>query len=97
MYFFRDSHGNEVDLLIREQGVLTPVEIKSASTFATDFLREWSAFKPWGSNAWPRAWSSTMAEQRLSVRGLRIQSARRRRPLDHLDCPWREGIGIVIE
>lgn len=34
IYFFRDFHGNEVDLLIREKGSLTPVEIKSAGTFS---------------------------------------------------------------
>jgi uncharacterized protein len=39
VYFFRDSHGNEVDLLIRGKGELTPVEIKSASTFSADFLK----------------------------------------------------------
>lgn len=38
-FFFRDSHGNEVDLLIREKGALTPVEIKSSSTFSTDFIK----------------------------------------------------------
>ncbi|MBW6486626.1 MAG: ATP-binding protein [Syntrophobacterales bacterium] len=43
IYFFRDSHGNEVDLLIRENGALTPVEIKSAATFSRDFISkiEW--------------------------------------------------------
>jgi len=43
VYFLRDSHGNEIDLLIREKGVLTPVEIKSAATFSTTFLKglEW--------------------------------------------------------
>ncbi len=43
MYFFRDSHGNEIDLLVRENGVLTPVEIKSAATFSMDFVKglEW--------------------------------------------------------
>ncbi|MDR2604656.1 MAG: ATP-binding protein [Desulfovibrio sp.] len=43
IYFFRDSRGNEIDLLIREQGVLVPVEIKSAATFSTDFVKrlEW--------------------------------------------------------
>jgi hypothetical protein len=38
-YFYRDSHGNEVDLLIRENGRLTPVEIKSGATFNKDFLK----------------------------------------------------------
>lgn len=39
IFFFRDSHGNEVDLLIREKGTLTPVEIKSSSTFSTNFIK----------------------------------------------------------
>jgi len=39
IYFFRDSKGNEVDLLIRVQGRLLPVEIKSAATFSRAFLK----------------------------------------------------------
>ena len=39
LYFYRDSHGAEVDLIIREGGSLTPVEIKSASTLSMDFLK----------------------------------------------------------
>lgn len=39
LYFYRDTHGNEVDLLIRRGRQLTPVEIKSSSTFSVDFLK----------------------------------------------------------
>jgi len=39
IYFFRDSNGNEVDLIISEQGKLFPIEIKSATTFTKDFLK----------------------------------------------------------
>ena len=46
VYFFRDSHGNEVDLLlIREKGVLMPVEVESASTFSRISSRGWSVFR----------------------------------------------------
>ncbi len=38
LYFFRDTHGNEVDLLIRNGSLLVPVEIKSAETFNGSFL-----------------------------------------------------------
>lgn len=48
VYFYRDSHGNEVDLLIREGGKLTPVEIKSGATFSKDFLRGIENFKALG-------------------------------------------------
>jgi predicted AAA+ superfamily ATPase len=37
LFFYRDSHGNEVDLLVRHAGKLRPVEIKSAATFHSDF------------------------------------------------------------
>ena len=36
LYFFRDAHGNEVDLLIRKSGKLLPVEIKSAAIVERD-------------------------------------------------------------
>jgi len=48
IYFFRDSHGAEVDLLIREKGELVPVEIKSARTFSTDFLKGLKRFRALG-------------------------------------------------
>ncbi len=48
VYFFRDSHGNEVDLLIREKGGLTPVEIKSAATFSPDFVKNLEYFRALG-------------------------------------------------
>lgn len=44
-YFFRDTHGNEVDLLIRDQGRLLPVEIKSAATFSASFLKGIERFR----------------------------------------------------
>ena len=38
-YFWRDNKGNEIDCLIEKSNGLTPVEIKSGSTFTTDFFR----------------------------------------------------------
>ena len=36
LYFYRDTKGNEVDLIIRQQRELKPVEIKAAMTFSPD-------------------------------------------------------------
>jgi uncharacterized protein len=47
-YFYRDTRGNEVDLLIREAGTLTPIEIKSSTTFTPDFLKGIERFKALG-------------------------------------------------
>jgi uncharacterized protein len=45
VYFWRDNHGVEVDLLYPHQGLLHPVEIKSGTTFATDWLRSCDLFR----------------------------------------------------
>jgi len=39
LYFFRDSQGNEVDLIIHRGRSLVPVEIKSAKTWHSSFLK----------------------------------------------------------
>ncbi len=44
MYFFRDSQGMEVDLVLEEPDGLRPVEIKASSTFHADFAKGVQAF-----------------------------------------------------
>ncbi len=39
VYFWRDRSGHEVDILIENGDVLTPVEVKSGQTLASDFTR----------------------------------------------------------
>jgi len=39
MFFFRDSHGNEVDLIMQKGRQLKPVEIKSSQTWHNSFLK----------------------------------------------------------
>ena len=39
LFFYRDTHGNEVDCIIRQNRKLQPIEIKSGATFTTDFLK----------------------------------------------------------
>lgn len=45
LYFYRDSHGNEVDLVIRDGRSLVPVEIKSAATFNDGFYKGIACFR----------------------------------------------------
>ena len=45
LFFFRDNHGTEVDLLFHYGHLLFPVEIKSASTYHEDFTRNIRQFK----------------------------------------------------
>lgn len=72
LYFFRDSHGNEVDLLIREESELTPVEIKSAATFSADFVKGIERFRALGIRRLTSGAVLYNGEQGLNVRGVSI-------------------------
>lgn len=39
LYFFRDQHGNEVDVIYKSANTLIPIEIKAAQTFNNSFLK----------------------------------------------------------
>ena len=39
LYYFRDVHGHEVDLIFQSANTLTPIEIKAGKTFNKDFLK----------------------------------------------------------
>ena len=39
LHFFRDSNGNEIDVVYKSGASLIPMEIKSAQTFVPDFLK----------------------------------------------------------
>jgi hypothetical protein len=72
IYFFRDSNGNEVDLVIREKGALVPVEIKSAGTFSLDFTRGLERFRALGVKRVAAGAVLYNGEQQLSVQGVRV-------------------------
>ena len=82
IYFFRDSHGNEVDLLVREKGVLTPVEIKSAATFSPDFVKGLERFQTLRIKRVAAGTVLYNGEQTFDVRGVRVFN-----PL-HLEDIW---------
>lgn len=45
LFFYRDTHGNEVDLILRRGRTLYPVEVKSASTFTPGHLKGIAQFR----------------------------------------------------
>ncbi|MGB9617034.1 MAG: DUF4143 domain-containing protein [Desulfomonilaceae bacterium] len=82
IYYFRDSHGNEIDLLIRENGTLTPVEIKSAATFSAEFVKRLEWFRTLGIERLNAGVVLYNGEQSFNIRGIRILN-----PL-HVDNLW---------
>jgi len=45
LFFYRDSHGNEVDLIIQNGNEFVPIEIKSSQTWHSSFLKGINYFK----------------------------------------------------
>lgn len=45
IYFYRDNHGNEIDLIIDTGGNLIPIEIKSSTTFSKTFFKGFEYWK----------------------------------------------------
>lgn len=85
IYFFRDSHGTEVDLLVREQGRLVPVEIKSAATFSPGFtkgLKRFQALAPRDSRI-AAGFVLYNGERRFDIHGVQVLD-----PLDEEDL-WQ--------
>jgi len=72
LFFYRDSQGNEVDLLIRDAGSMTPVEIKSASTFTPHFIQGLERFHALGVERCAPGVVLYNGDQRFTVHGVRI-------------------------
>ena len=47
VFFYRDSNGKEVDLLIKEEGQLTAIEVKSSMTYQADFAKTLKMLPQW--------------------------------------------------
>ena len=45
IYFYRDNHGNEIDLIIDTGGNLIPIEVKSSTTFSKSFFKGFEYWK----------------------------------------------------
>jgi predicted AAA+ superfamily ATPase len=47
VYFYRDSNQNEVDILLKEEGEITAIEVKSSMTYHTSFENTISKLPEW--------------------------------------------------
>lgn len=47
VYFYRDSNQNEVDILLKEEGEITAIEVKSSMTYHTSFENTISKLPDW--------------------------------------------------
>lgn len=71
-YFYRDSNGSEVDLLVKKGHKVRPVEIKASSTFNSHMLKGLSSFSAFaGTQAESGALIYT-GDQEQDVRGVQV-------------------------
>ena len=84
MHFFRDSMGNEVDLLINENGRLFPVEIKSGETSSPGFVKGIERLRALGVMRLETGAVLYNGQQSFNMRGVRIFN-----PL-HVDDLWSD-------
>ncbi len=47
VYFYRDSNQNEVDILLKEEGLITAIEVKSSMTYHSSFERSILKLSEW--------------------------------------------------
>ena len=47
VFFYRDSNQNEVDLLIKQEGELTAIEVKSSMTYSSSFEKALAQIEGW--------------------------------------------------
>ena len=47
VFFYRDSNGNEVDILLKEEGERTALEVKSSMTYNTEFEKSLKKISGW--------------------------------------------------
>ena len=74
LYFFRDTHGNETDLIIRRQRYLIPVEIKSSATFSKSFFKGIEQFKGIVKNRCRDGYVFYNGTEEMRLKGIKIKN-----------------------
>jgi len=76
IYFWRDNHGVEIDLLYPHLGQLFPVEIKSGTTFSSDWLKACQRFAHFAGERSGPATVVFGGEYSFETQGTRVMSWR---------------------
>lgn len=67
LYFFRDNHGHEVDLIYQSGNELIPIEVKSGQSFNKDQLKNLKFFVELSENRSPKQYLIYSGEQEQNV------------------------------
>jgi hypothetical protein len=83
LYFYRDSNGNEVDLIIDYGEKQIPVEIKLSASYSSDFLK---GLKYWNENVDDKQKGFVIYgdDKELNINGIKI-------------LPWNKALDVLIK
>lgn len=76
MYFFRDSHHSEIDLVFKRANELIPIEIKSAQTYHPDFIKGLRSFRKLFPERIPKSYLTYDGELELMQQDVEIVNFR---------------------
>lgn len=68
LYYFRDSHQNEIDIIYKQADQLIPIEVKSSSTFNRSFLQGLDYFKKLTGDRCPKGYVVYTGEQEQPIK-----------------------------
>lgn len=72
LYFFRDNHGHEVDLIYKKAHELIPIEIKSAKSFDPSFIKKLTYFRELTRGRVPVGYLVYSGELSYDVEGVKL-------------------------
>lgn len=67
LYYFRDAHGHEVDIIFQSANILIPIEVKAGKTFNTDFLKNLHFFQKLVGDRAPKGFVVYTGEQEQQI------------------------------
>lgn len=72
LYYFRDSHQNEIDLIYKQADLLFPIEIKSSETFNRSFMQRLDYFKKLAGDRCPKGYVVYAGDKEQSIQNTRL-------------------------
>ena len=84
LFFYRDTHGNEVDLLVRQARTFIPIEIKSAATFTSGFLKGIDRFKKAADYDVAQGFVLYNGSEKYTLKGTRVMNPLKHKGLENI-------------
>ena len=72
LFFYRDTHGNEVDLLIKKGRQLIAIEIKSSATFTNGFIKGIEKFRSQIGDKYAQGYVFYNGEEKYTIKEIDI-------------------------